>query len=165
VVAAAIEAAGQFYSQRAPLPDDQLVSTTIQLLAAGAVLVLAGAALGELGDVRPERFSADSVIAFAYLVVPGSLLAYSAFVWLLRNAPIGLVSTYAYVNPVVAVGVGAALLGERVTASILAGGALILCAVASLVSQGVIHLGTPMRDSNGSHARGSHSDARRASAA
>jgi drug/metabolite transporter (DMT)-like permease len=135
VAAAAVEAGGQFYSQRARLPDDPLVSTAIQLLAAGALLTVAGAAAGELGDVRPERFSDDSVIAFAYLVVPGSLVAYSAFVWLLRNAPIGTVATYAYVNPVVAVAVGAALLGEAVTAPMLAGGALILGSVALVVGR------------------------------
>ncbi len=135
VAAAAVEAAGQFYSQRVRLPDDPLVSTTIQLIAAGALLTIAGAAVGELGDVRPARFSDDSLIAFAYLVVPGSLIAYSAFVWLLRNVPIGTVATYAYVNPVVALAVGAALLGETVTAPMLAGGALILGSVALVVGQ------------------------------
>jgi drug/metabolite transporter (DMT)-like permease len=134
VMAAAVEAAGQFYSQRAPLPEDPLVSATVQLLAAGGALVLAGAAAGELDDVQPGRFSGDSVMAFSYLVILGSLLAYTAFVWLLRNAPIGLVATYAYVNPVVAVAVGAGLLGERVTAGMLAGGALILGSVALIVS-------------------------------
>jgi drug/metabolite transporter (DMT)-like permease len=134
VAAAAIEAAGQFYSQRTTLPDDPLVSTTIQLVAAGAVLTLAGAAFGELGEVRVARFSDDSLIAFAYLVIPGSLIAYTAFVWLLRNAPIGTVATYAYVNPVVAVAVGAALLGERITLAMLAGGALILSSVALVVA-------------------------------
>jgi drug/metabolite transporter (DMT)-like permease len=133
VGAAAVEAAGQFYSQRTRLPDDPLVSTTIQLLAAGAALVLAGAALGELGEAHAGGFSHDSVLAFAYLVIPGSLVAYSAFVWLLRNAPVGTVATYAYVNPVVAVVVGAVLLGERITAAMVAGGALILSSVALVV--------------------------------
>jgi drug/metabolite transporter (DMT)-like permease len=137
VAAAAVEAAGQFYSQRVRLPEDPLVSTTVQLLAAGAVLVVAGGLLGELGDLRPGRFSDDSLIAFAYLVVPGSLVAYSAFVWLLRNAPIGTVATYAYVNPVVAVAVGGLLLGERVSATMAVGGALILGSVALVVAQRV----------------------------
>jgi len=137
VAAAAVEAAGQFYSQRAPLPDDPLVSTTIQLLAAGVALALAGAILGEIGDVRTAAFSSDSLLAFAYLVVPGSLVAYTAFVWLLRNAPIGTVSTYAYVNPVVAVAVGAVLLGERITVTMATGGALILTSVALVVAQRV----------------------------
>jgi drug/metabolite transporter (DMT)-like permease len=137
VAAAAVEAAGQFYSQRVELPRDPLVSTTAQLVAAGAVLVIAGMSAGELDDLRPGAFSGDSLIAFAYLVVPGSLVAYSAFVWLLRNAPIGTVATYAYVNPVVAVAVGALLLGERVGATMAAGGALILGSVALVVAQRV----------------------------
>jgi drug/metabolite transporter (DMT)-like permease len=137
VVAAAVEAAGQFYSQRVELPSDPLVSTTVQLLAAGAVLALAGVALGELDELRAGAFSSDSLLAFAYLVVPGSLIAYSAFVWLLRNAPIGTVATYAYVNPVVAVTIGALVLGERVSATMAAGGALILGSVALVVAQRV----------------------------
>jgi drug/metabolite transporter (DMT)-like permease len=137
VAAAAVEAAGQFYSQRVELPSDPLVSTTAQLVAAGTVLVIAGMSAGELDDLRPGAFSRDSLVAFAYLVVPGSLVAYSAFVWLLRNAPIGTVATYAYVNPVVAVAVGALLLGERVGATMAAGGALILGSVALVVAQRV----------------------------
>jgi drug/metabolite transporter (DMT)-like permease len=137
VAAAAVEAAGQFYSQRVELPSDPLVSTTAQLVSAGAVLVVAGVSVGELDNLRPDAFSNDSLLAFAYLVVPGSLVAYTAFVWLLRNAPIGTVATYAYVNPVVAVGVGALLLGERVGATMAAGGALILGSVALVVAQSV----------------------------
>jgi drug/metabolite transporter (DMT)-like permease len=142
VAAAAVEAAGQFYSQRVELPSDPLVSTTAQLVSAGAVLVVAGVSVGELDNLRPDAFSNDSLLAFAYLVVPGSLVAYTAFVWLLRNAPIGTVATYAYVNPVVAVGVGALLLGERVGATMAAGGALILGSVALVVAQSVPRQGS-----------------------
>jgi drug/metabolite transporter (DMT)-like permease len=137
VAAAAVEAGGQFYSQRVALPSDPFVSTAIQLLAAGAALAIAGVALGETGELRGGAFSSDSLLAFGYLVVPGSLIAYSAFVWLLGNAPIGTVATYAYVNPVVAVAVGAALLGERVTATMAVGGLLILGSVALVVGQRV----------------------------
>jgi drug/metabolite transporter (DMT)-like permease len=133
VVAAAVEASGQFWSQRVRLPSDPLVSTAVQLVAAGIVLTVAGTAAGELGELRMADVSGDSLLAFSYLVVPGSLVAYSAFVWLLHNAPIGTVSTYAYVNPVVAVAVGALLLGERVTVEMALGGALILASVALVV--------------------------------
>ncbi len=136
VAAAAIEAAGQFYSQRVDLPADLLVSTTVQLIAAAAILAVAGIALGETGEIAAERFSADSLLAFAYLVVPGSILAYMAFVWLLANAPITTVSTYAYVNPVVAVLVGWALLSEPVTLTIAAGAAAVLLSVALIVRRG-----------------------------
>jgi drug/metabolite transporter (DMT)-like permease len=133
VAAAAIEAAGQFWSPRAPLPGDALVSTAIQLLAAGVALSIIGALAGELDELRPERFSTDSLLAFAYLVGPGSLLAYAAFVWLLANVPISTVSTYAYVNPVVAVALGWALLGEELTAAMAAGAVAVLASVALIV--------------------------------
>jgi drug/metabolite transporter (DMT)-like permease len=133
VVAAAVEAAGQFFSRGTPLPPDPLVSATVQLLASGLALALAGLALGEAGELRAGAFSSDSLLAFAYLVVPGSLVAYTAFTWLLRNAPITTVSTYAYVNPVVAVAVGATLLGERITPEMAVGGAVIVGSVALVI--------------------------------
>jgi drug/metabolite transporter (DMT)-like permease len=135
VAAAAVEAAGQFFSRSTPLPRDPLLNSTVQLLAAGLALTIAGLALGEAGDLDADAFSSDSVLAFAYLVVPGSIVAYSAFTWLLRNVAITTVSTYAYVNPVVAVTVGWALLGERITAQMALGGAVIVASVA-LVIQG-----------------------------
>jgi drug/metabolite transporter (DMT)-like permease len=133
VAAAAVEAAGQFYSRFTPLPVDPLANSTIQLLAAGVGLGIAGLALGEAGDLDASAFSSDSLLAFAYLVVPGSILAYTAFTWLLRNAPITTVSTYAYVNPVVAVTTGWALLGERVTPQMAVGGAVIVGSVALVI--------------------------------
>jgi drug/metabolite transporter (DMT)-like permease len=135
VAAAAVEAAGQFFSRSTPLPRDPLLNSTVQLLAAGVALAVAGLAAGEAGDVNASAFSSDSLVAFAYLVVPGSIVAYSAFTWLLRNVSITTVSTYAYVNPVVAVTVGWALLGERITAQMALGGVVIVGSVA-LVIQG-----------------------------
>ena len=133
VAAAMIEAAGQFYSQRTELPRDPLVSAAVQLMAAAAVLAAAGIALGETSELASERLSRDSLVAFAYLVVPGSIAAYIAFVWLLANAPISTVSTYAYVNPLVAVFLGWALLSEEVTAAMAAGAAAVLLSVALIV--------------------------------
>ena len=133
VAAAAIEAAGQFFSRDTPLPPDPLVSSTLQLLAAGVALTAAGLALGEAGEHDASGLSTDSLLAFAYLVVPGSIVAYTAFTWLLRNVPITTVSTYAYVNPVVAVAVGWALLDERLTSQMAIGGALIVGSVALVI--------------------------------
>jgi drug/metabolite transporter (DMT)-like permease len=133
VGAAAIEAAGQFFSRSTPLPPDPLVNSTVQLLAAGVALVAAGLVFGEAKDLDASAFSTDSLLAFAYLVVPGSIVAYTAFTWLLRNVPITTVSTYAYVNPVVAVAVGWALLNERVTPQMALGGALIVGSVALVI--------------------------------
>jgi drug/metabolite transporter (DMT)-like permease len=83
--------------------------------------------------VATHRFSLGSLLAFAYLVVPGSIVAYIAFVWLLANAPISTVSTYAYVNPLVAVFLGWALLSEPVTVTIAVGATAVLLAVALIV--------------------------------
>jgi drug/metabolite transporter (DMT)-like permease len=133
VAAAAVEAAGQFFSRSTPLPLDPLANSTIQLIAAGLVLGAAGLALGEVGELDGAEFSTDSLLAFAYLVVPGSIVAYTAFTWLLRNVPIATVSTYAYVNPVVAVAAGWALLGERITTKMAVGGAVIVASVALVI--------------------------------
>jgi drug/metabolite transporter (DMT)-like permease len=132
VGAAAIEAAGQFASQRTPLPRDLLWTTALQLLAAGGVLVVAGAATGET-VAGAGAISAESALAFAYLVLPGSILAYSAFVWLLEHEPVSTVATYAYVNPVVALTLGWALLGEGLSAAMAAGSVLVVASVALVV--------------------------------
>ena len=82
----------------------------------------------------PGEVSGQSWLALAYLVVFGSLIAFTAYVWLLGNAPVSLVSTYAYVNPAVAVLLGALIAGERLTGSALAGGLVVLAAVAVVVT-------------------------------
>jgi drug/metabolite transporter (DMT)-like permease len=133
VVAGLVEAVGQYYSKRASLPADALVATAIELVAASFVLLLAGVAAGEASRVELAEMSLDSLAAFAYLVGPGSLLAYSAFVWLLDNAAISTVSTYAYVNPVVAVLLGWALLSEEITGPIVLGSLAILISVALIL--------------------------------
>jgi drug/metabolite transporter (DMT)-like permease len=133
VGAGLIEAVGQYYSKRAPLPADALVVTAIELVAASIVLLLAGIAAGEGSRVELGEFSAESLAAFAYLVGPGSLLAYSAFVWLLDNVAISTVSTYAYVNPVVAVVLGWALLSEEITGPIVLGSLAVLLSVAFIL--------------------------------
>jgi drug/metabolite transporter (DMT)-like permease len=96
-------------------------------------MIVVGLIAGEAGAVEPARFSADSLIAFAYLIVIGSLVAFTAYVWLLRNVPISTVATYAYVNPVIAVLLGWAILEEEVTAATIAAAGLIVLSVASVV--------------------------------
>jgi drug/metabolite transporter (DMT)-like permease len=91
--------------------------------------------MGELGQLEPSTWSASSLLAMGYLVVFGSLVAFTAYSWLLQNAPVSLVSTYAYVNPVVAVFLGALILAEPVTPSILIGAAIIVAAVAFIVTR------------------------------
>ncbi len=129
-------ALGTFASPRLRTPRDPLASTAVQMLAGGALLVVVATAIGEPARADPSSFSTASLGAMAYLVVFGSLVAFSAYTWLLQHTSVSVVSTYAYVNPVVAVLLGALVLGEAVTPSMLIGAAIILAAVAFIVSRG-----------------------------
>ena len=128
-------ASGSFFSRRLPQPRDALASTAWQMLLGGAAMVAVGLAAGEAGEVHPAAFSSDSLIAFAYLVTVGSLLAFTAYNWLLGNVPISTVATYAYVNPVIAILLGWAILSEEITFSVLMGATAIVISVASVVRQ------------------------------
>ena len=134
VAAAASWALGSFVSSRVPMPADAFVATTWEMLAGGVGLVLAAAASGELQDFHVGDVSGHAWFALAYLVVVGSIVAFSAYVWLLANAPISLTATYAYVNPVVAVALGALLLAEPVSGAVLVGGAVVVAGVGLVVS-------------------------------
>jgi drug/metabolite transporter (DMT)-like permease len=132
--ATACWASGSLYSRRQPSPADPFVASAYQMLIGGAALVVAGLATGEAGRLDVGSVAAAGWEALAYLVVVGSLVAYTAYFWLLGNAPLQLVSTYAYVNPVVAVALGWALLGERVSLPVLVGGALAVAGVVIVIS-------------------------------
>jgi len=123
-----------FASHRAVLPRGPLVATGAQMVTGGLVLLAMAALTGEFGRVDPSSFSASSLAAFLYLAVIGSLLAFTAYGWLLRVAPLPLVATYAYVNPVVAVVLGALILREPVESRTLVAGAVIVVAVALIVT-------------------------------
>ena len=136
VIASLSWASGSLASREVPLPPDALQASGMQQVAGGAVILLAAAVSGELGDLELSRVTAGSLLALAYLVVFGSLLTFSTYLWLLRNARTSLVSTYAFVNPVVAVTLGWAFLDEPITARTLVAGGVILVAVALIVSAG-----------------------------
>jgi drug/metabolite transporter (DMT)-like permease len=121
--------AGSLYARGAPVPPNPLVAASMQMLCAGVLLAIAGSASGELGAVHHDSFAPKPLLALGYLIVFGSLLAFSAYAWLLKNVRISVVATYAFVNPVVAVALGALFLGERVTWSTIAAGAAIVAAV------------------------------------
>jgi drug/metabolite transporter (DMT)-like permease len=123
-------ALGSFLSPRIPVPPDPLVATGYEMLAGGIVLLAVGIAAYSPSELDPGRWSGRSIFGLCYLIVFGSLLGYSAYVWLLANAPIAKVSTYAYVNPVVAIALGLVVLDESLTLRIVAGALLILAAVA-----------------------------------
>ncbi len=131
-------AIGSLYSRRAQLPRRPLVAAGMQMLAGGVALTAVAGASGEIGRVHPSQISLESWLGLGYLVVAGSLLGFTAYMWLLREAPTSLVGTYAYVNPVVAVLLGTLLLGEPLGWRTLLGGGIILAAVALIV-------GTPKR--------------------
>jgi drug/metabolite transporter (DMT)-like permease/GNAT superfamily N-acetyltransferase len=135
VLAAAFWATGSYYPRRWPMPPDAMLSTALQMICAGAVMLVLASAVGELGQVHVSEFSARSVAGFVWLVTAGSLVAFTAYVWLLKNAPISKVSTYAYVNPVVAIFLGWALLSEKITSTVVIGAALIIASVALVVSR------------------------------
>ena len=115
VLASLSWATGTVRLRRVPLPASGVLSTGSQMLAGGALLLAIAGATGELAHFEPRQVTARSAIALAYLVVFGSIVAFSAYVWLLRVAPATQVSTYAWVNPIVAVLLGWALGGEPLT--------------------------------------------------
>jgi drug/metabolite transporter (DMT)-like permease len=122
-------AIGSFLSTRLPLPRDPFVATVWEMGLGGAFLLVAAAAFGEYGELGSGTFALDSVLAWAYLVVMGSLVGFTAYAWLLRVAPISLVVTHQYVNPLVAIALGMLFLGERPSPLSLAGAAIVIGAV------------------------------------
>ncbi|HEX6132678.1 MAG TPA: drug/metabolite exporter YedA [Longimicrobiales bacterium] len=108
-------ATGSIYSKRAQSPPGGLLFTGMQMLCGGALLVVAGTVTGELTRLDPAAVSLRSLLALGYLLVFGSIIGYTAYVWLLRVSTPARVSTYAYVNPVVAVLLGWAIAGEALT--------------------------------------------------
>jgi drug/metabolite transporter (DMT)-like permease len=133
VLSAACWAAGSLYARGAPLPKGPILSAGLASLAGGVLLLVGSALRGELSGLDPSAISGESIFGVVYLIVVGSLVGLTAYVWLLKVAPISLVATYAYVNPVVAVLIGWALLDESFTLTMLLAGALIVTAVVTIV--------------------------------
>lgn len=133
LIAAASWGNGSFLSSRIDMPRDPAVSTAYQMLLGGAALMLVGSVRGELVGLDVEAFSTRSIVALAYLVFMGSLVAFTAYVWVLQHAPVSKVATYAYVNPVIAIFLGWLVLSEEITTTIVAGAAVIVASVAFIV--------------------------------
>ena len=123
-------ALGSLLARKLPFPSSPLLGTSMQMLAGGVLQVAAGLALGEAGEVAAPTTA--SWCAWGYLVVFGSLFGFVPYIWLLGVRPAAQVSTYAYVNPVVAVFLGWAILDEPMTGRTLAAAALIVAAVAAI---------------------------------
>jgi drug/metabolite transporter (DMT)-like permease len=129
--AASCWAFGSYIQPRLWLPEDPFVIAVYEMVLGGVMMTAAGMALG-------EQFSLDYTsrtwVALGYLVVFGSVVAFSAYVWLIANAPISLVATYAYVNPVVAVLLGWLVLDERISTTTFVGGAVVVASVAIVIT-------------------------------
>ncbi len=127
-------AAGSYYSRRVDQPASPLLATAMQMLAGGAWLCLAGALTGEAGAIRLDRITPASIVALAYLVVFGSLVGFTAYIWLLRVSKPAIVSTYAFVNPVVAVFLGWMFFKEPITAQMILAAAIITVGILLIIS-------------------------------
>jgi drug/metabolite transporter (DMT)-like permease len=156
LVASAIsEAAGSFCTPRLVLPADPGLTAGVQMLVAGPLLVVVGLGTGEHPD--PGRWSGESIWALIYLIGPGSIVAFGSLIWLLTHAPVSVATTYAYVNPAIALLLGWLLLDEQITTGVAVGGALVIAAVV-LVLRGERESGPEAADDVD---RGGHSQARR----
>ncbi len=120
---------GSLYSRRARLPESVFLATAMEMLTGGALLLALGLLSGEGSRFDPARVSARSIAAFAYLVVFGALIGFTAYLWLMRVASPARVSTYAYVNPVVAMFLGWTVAGEPLSARTILATVVIVAAV------------------------------------
>ncbi|MEU6878331.1 EamA family transporter [Streptomyces sp. NPDC046712] len=134
VVGTLLWSVGSFSSSRLPMPANAFTASAYEMVAGGLGCAALGLIRGEQHGLDLAAFSARSWTALAYLIVFGSLIAFTAYAWLLQTAPISLVATYAYVNPVVAVLLGALVLNESVTWPIAIGGAVVVAGVWLIVS-------------------------------
>lgn len=129
LVAAMCWAAGSLYSRSGRLPANPLMGTAVEMLAGGALLLVAGSLTGEWTTLHVQAVSSRSLLGLVYLILMGSLVGFTAYIWLLRNTSAAVASTYAYVNPVVAVFLGWAFAQEPVTLRTLLAAAVIVVGV------------------------------------
>lgn len=122
-----------FAARRARLPRDPFVTTGLQMLSGALVLGGLGLVVGEFARFDPAAVTPESLAALAYLTIVGSLIAFTAYAWVLRHAPLPLIATYAFVNPVVAVILGAIVLDEEVAPLQILAGAVIVVGVALII--------------------------------
>lgn len=134
VFAALLWAVGSVYAGRTASPERPLVGVGLQMLTGGALLCLIAAIGGDFAAFDPSAVSGASLAALVYLVLVGSLVGFTAYVWTLRAMRLDVAATYAFVNPVVAVALGWLVLDERLTATTLLAGAVVVAGVALIVS-------------------------------
>ncbi|WP_394834606.1 EamA family transporter [Pendulispora rubella] len=134
LIASVFWAAGSVLSRTVTLPKHPLVATSLQMLSGGVLLLILGTVRGELATFHIADVSTRSALAMVWLTLLGSMVAFSAYVYAIRTLPNDVVATYAYVNPIVAVALGAVLDGEPVTRNLLLGGAIIVGSVVLIVT-------------------------------
>ncbi|MFG2644605.1 EamA family transporter [Streptomyces sp. NPDC048370] len=134
IVGSLLWSIGSFSSSRIPMPANPFTASAYEMVAGGLGCAALGLIRGEQHGLDLAAISARSWTALAYLVVFGSLIAFTAYAWLLQTAPLSLVATYAYVNPVVAVLLGALILDEALTWPIALGGAVVVASVCLIVT-------------------------------
>lgn len=141
LLAALLWSLGSIYSRDADLPASSLLGTGIEMLGGAVGLFLVGTLSGEWQALNLTGISMSSLLGLGYLITFGSLIGFVAYVWLLRNAPLPLISTYAYVNPVVAIFIGAWLGSEALNARIILSALIIIgsVVVVNFSKQAVIH--------------------------
>jgi drug/metabolite transporter (DMT)-like permease len=140
-------AIGSLYNRGAQLPDSPLLATGMQMLVGSLGLIILGTVVGEWSRVNPAEFTTNSLLGFGFLVIFGSWVGFASYIWLLRVAPITLVSTYAYVNPLVAIMLGSLLAGEALTSRVLLAALFILGSVVVItMSQSVGSKAVPVEE-------------------
>jgi drug/metabolite transporter (DMT)-like permease len=127
-------AIGSFYSRDAELPKSGLLTTGMEMLGGGVLLLIAGVLSGELSHFDIHRISGASAAGLLYLITFGSLLGFTSYIWLLDKVSPARLGTYAYVNPVVAVILGWAIADERLSARTAVAAAIVICAVALITT-------------------------------
>jgi drug/metabolite transporter (DMT)-like permease len=133
LVASVLWAAGTIYARSAPLPRDLLLTTSLEMLAGGLLLLVLGLAAGELPQLDLAAVSLRSAVGLVWIIGAGAMVGFTAYIYANSKLSSETVGTYAYVNPVVAVVLGALIDQEPVTASVLVGGAIIVCSVVIIV--------------------------------
>ena len=135
IMAPVLWSLGSLYSRQAKLPESAFMSTAMEMLAGGILLLLAGFITGEATQLNVEQISTRSLVSMLYLTIFGSIVAFTAYVWLLKSVQATRVATYTYVNPIIAIFLGWLILSEPVTPQMLAAVVIIIVAVVLITAQ------------------------------
>ena len=145
IFAAMSWASGSIYGLKSPMPRSSALTAGMQMMSGSAALLVVGFVRGELSTFDPSAVSTNSLLGLAYLIVFGSLIGFTAYSWLLKNAQPSMVATYAYINPVIAVLLGWLIAGESMTGQMMIGAGIIVGSVVLITAQNTAHVVEPDR--------------------